>query len=141
MSIYSRCNHPLIVNTPQLHIIEGMYPYNTFGYRDVGAVTRTFLEYECDNFPADTRVIAVSQHNGRGHLWGVVLLQYPFWETEWHLLGQFGHESLTRRRVGWRHLLLVQRGVVPTDMRDNRDNRLLAHPKRLGDILSQRIAA
>ena len=140
MSIYEQCSPSVVVDSDQLRAIGEMYPYDTLGYRDVGAMTRAFLENQCADFPPDTLVVTISQHNGRGYQWGVVLLQYPFWKAEWHLFGQFGHERWAIcRGVSRRHFSLIKRHTIPTETPDN--GKRIVRARQLGDIFVQQKAA
>ncbi len=93
MKTYDRCNPSFIVTSKQIRIIQEMYPYRTYRYSELAMLTDEYLKAWCMEFPKDTKVLALSQHNGRGHLWSIILLQYPFWKEEWQIFAHYGHYS------------------------------------------------
>lgn len=116
MSIYKRLHSPIAVKHYHLHTIGQMYPYGTFGYKEMGVLTHIFLQRGDINLPDNARVIAISQHNCRGRQWGIVLIQRT--ETsDWQLVGQFGHGisiPFTRWYISWRYFALIRYGFAFT---------------------------
>jgi len=149
MSIYTRLTPSFIVNTPQLWTIGRLYPYEVFSHRDVGGSACGFLQQACAGYPDDTYVLAISQHNGHGYQWGVILLRYPFWDEDWHLIAQFGHND-GLRNLSSRHGLhsvhppmikkyfkLVEKGSVSESEPDQKHPASSADwPRRLSQIYS-----
>ena len=88
MNIYERCSKSISSN--QLETIGKMYPFGTIQYRELRQPTLEFLQSTFPDAPEETEVIAISQHDGYGHQWGIILLQMPE-EVDWQLVAHFGH--------------------------------------------------
>lgn len=85
-----KCDPPRCVPAGDLETIGKLYPYDIWYYRDLNAEARAFLTREFSTLPHDTEVIGISNHNGCGFQWGIILLRRPR-EENWGLVAQFGH--------------------------------------------------
>ncbi len=59
MNIYRRLDTPVNLSFSKLQSVSKMYPYDTFGYTDLGVETRKFLETEFANVSDDACVVAI----------------------------------------------------------------------------------
>jgi hypothetical protein len=111
MGLFKRCSHT--ISSAQLEVIGMMYPYSICYYGDLRPKLIWFLITTFPTIDRDTKIIELSEHNGRGRQWGIVLLQRPG-EITWELVGQFGHHAWF---CTFDYLSLVKRGVVPKNWR------------------------
>jgi hypothetical protein len=93
--LYTKITPSFIIGPEELSVVEEMYPYSSCAYCELEPEVKVFLMSEQDSIPEGTKVIAVSKHVGRGHFWGVILIQYPFWTDEWRVFAQHGHYDRT----------------------------------------------
>ncbi|HEY4489397.1 MAG TPA: hypothetical protein VJA87_02855 [Candidatus Paceibacterota bacterium] len=118
MALFKRCSHCIL--PLQLDVIEKMYPYEIIYYGDLRSKLMTFLADEFADADGDTEIINLSQHNGRGRQWGIILLRFPG-EDDWELAAQFGHHIWQRfspkRFIAVDYFSLIRLGTVPESWR------------------------
>jgi hypothetical protein len=93
------------ISLEQIKLIEEMYPYDASNYPRLRAGLNSVLtQYPHKKLGQRNQVLALSQHNGRGQLWTVVLvnLEDAYGTPHWILAGHQGHRGnipLTREQI------------------------------------------
>jgi hypothetical protein len=101
-----------ILSSAQVELIKEMYPYGALDYTSLNRVIGAYLQekYGITDAKKNERVLALSQHNGAGWQWGVVLI-YDDARRNWILASHFGHTDdrpLTREQIIQEHVHPVQ---------------------------------
>jgi hypothetical protein len=100
-----------------LYMVDRLYPYTIVEYRDLRPLLMGFLKEHFPNISPETKILAVSQHNGYGAQWGVVVINQPG-DITWEIVGKFGTPAHAWHRTPLVHYyMLLERGLVPKNFR------------------------
>ena len=89
---------PLVLRQHHLKATSLMYPYDLWQYKDLAAAAKPFLAENFSVWKPYMEVVAITNHNGWGRQWGIIVLHYPYSGTEWLVVAQFGHRFSSLRR-------------------------------------------
>lgn len=113
---YEVCDPSLVMKCHNMgQVLHYLYPYDGEQYRRMRAVFASILQDHFSACPPETRVSMRAQHNGNGFLWGVMLVQYPFWENQWQLVAHINHSFSPFSPVKLRHRNFVRYGSLPSN--------------------------
>lgn len=101
------------IASEDISVIDRMYPYTIVDYNSLRPLLMQFLREHFDGLSPKAQVLAISQHNGRGKQWGVVVLQRPE-DDGWEIVGRFGMPAHAWHRIPPKdYYMLLARGIVP----------------------------
>ena len=135
MGLFKRCSHR--ISPSQLEVIGKMYPYDILCYNDLRPHLVSFLADAFPDADGETKIIDISEHNGRGRQWGIVLLQFPG-RDDWELVGHFGHRPWLRpiwkKLVDFDYSFLIYFGRTPKSRPGPDHNYHFQNIRRLKEI-------
>ncbi len=82
--------NPIVLTKRELPALGEIYPHELFSYINLGEAARSFLDKNFSVWTPYMEVVGITNHNGHGRQWGIILFHYPNSE-EWKIVAQFGH--------------------------------------------------
>ena len=94
--MFSTVQSGLRLSTEQIELVKRIYPYDTWYYKDLERGLREVLKrYPHRSLGREDQVIARSQHDGRGNIWSIILInrEDEYGPPDWVLAAHHGHHS------------------------------------------------
>jgi hypothetical protein len=88
---FVKLSEPILLDDAERCAFQQVYPYELFQYYELGRDAKRFLRMRCAEFDEKSRVVGLSNHNGHGRQWGVILKSDRPNPSDWYVVAHCGH--------------------------------------------------